>query len=108
MGKQMLAQPQEQFPASVWESAGLAKSARERLKRRPRQEWENGRAHFKDEETEAQRGRGLGAAGRMADNGNEKNEKKTRRLKKGGVDSTVRQSWRRGRTPASGTKDLQK
>lgn len=57
----MLAQPQEQFPASVCESAGLAKSAREGLKRRPRQEWENGGAHFKDEETEAQRGQGTGA-----------------------------------------------
>lgn len=58
MGKQMLAQPQVQFPASVWESAGLAKSGREGLKPQPREEWEKGGAHFKDEETEAQRGQG--------------------------------------------------
>lgn len=48
--------------------------------------------------------RGLGAAGRMADNENAKKPKDSQ--KRG--DSTVRQNWRQGRTPPSGTKDLQK
>lgn len=58
MGKQMLAQPQVQFPATVWKSAGLAKPRRVGLKRQqPRGEWEKGGAHFKDKETEVQRGK---------------------------------------------------
>lgn len=81
MGKQMLAQPQVQFPASVWESAGLAKSGREELKGQPRRTGRKATTILKMNKLRPREARGLGAAGRMADN---ENAKKPRRLAKRG------------------------
>lgn len=62
----MLAQPQVQFPASVWERAGLAKC------RRLKQGAQRGQGEempiFKDEESESpERQEDLEAAGRMTE-----------------------------------------
>lgn len=58
MGKQMLAQPQVQFPASVWGTRRAGQVQERRAEATgPREDKERGEAHFKDEESEAQRGK---------------------------------------------------
>lgn len=82
MGKQMLAQPQVQFPASVWERAGPAKCRRGGLKQQgPERRRGKEMAILKMKRVRPERQEDLEAAGRTTENND---ERKTRSLNRRG------------------------